>query len=177
MCHSFLFGAVSAHHLCTAALVTHAEGRVHDATINCPRHTKLLQHDGALLRRVPCPSCGKFRSHEKWSKPPDYLTLTVGSLLLQESLPDNQRLIAFHAASRCVHEQINAIYEGASIQAYGSLSSNLQLPNSDVDLCIVFDQVQVCFPVSRLGTSTRHQLSQILQRRHLGHLLPFSVYQ
>jgi hypothetical protein len=70
-------------------------------------------------------------------------TCNWGACSLQESLPPFETLVRFHAATRCIHQQLNAIYEGASIQAYGSLSSNLQLPNSDVDLCIVFDDVQV----------------------------------
>ena len=40
--------------------------------------------------------------------------------------------------------QVQGIYAGAHIQAYGSLDSNLQLPDSDIDLCIAFDGVQVC---------------------------------
>lgn len=39
--------------------------------------------------------------------------------------------------------QVREIYPAAHIHAYGSLASNLQLPDSDVDLCIVFEGVQV----------------------------------
>ena len=49
----------------------------------------------------------------------------------------------------CPLLQVKQVYSHAHIWAYGSLASNLQLPDSDVDLCLAFDGVQACCPFCR----------------------------
>lgn len=44
--------------------------------------------------------------------------------------------------------QVQMLYPRARIEAYGSVASNLPMQDSDVDLCIVFDGVEVCQPLS-----------------------------
>lgn len=45
--------------------------------------------------------------------------------------------------------QVQALYENAHIEAYGSVASNLPMQDSDVDLCVVFDDVEVCLHLSQ----------------------------
>lgn len=62
---------------------------------------------------------------------------------MQETLPGPDQLVKFHAVKEFLDAQLRAIYPRAQIVAYGSLGTNLQLPSSDVDLCITFPGVEV----------------------------------
>lgn len=39
--------------------------------------------------------------------------------------------------------QVQLLYPQVRVEAYGSVASNLPMQDSDVDLCIVFDDVEV----------------------------------
>ena len=62
---------------------------------------------------------------------------------LQETLPSKEQLVHFHAIEEFLNSQVQGIYPAAGIVAYGSLGSNLQLPDSDVDVCVTFEGVEV----------------------------------
>jgi Nucleotidyltransferase domain len=61
---------------------------------------------------------------------------------MQSSLPGHEYLIQCHAVTVSLNRLLAAFYGNVQLQAYGSLASNLQLPSSDVDLCITFQGVE-----------------------------------
>lgn len=71
------------------------------------------------------------------------LTNTLNLTCVQEAIPKEDQILKFHAMREFVHVQFNAFLPVGSIEAYGSLASNCHLPDSDVDLCVVFEGVEV----------------------------------
>jgi DNA polymerase sigma len=69
--------------------------------------------------------------------------MSIYLVCAQEALPLEDQLVSFHAIRDFLHTQLNSVWSGASIEAYGSVACNLLLPDSDVDLSVTFNGVQV----------------------------------
>jgi hypothetical protein len=50
---------------------------------------------------------------------------------------------AFQLGKQTMGMQVQSMYPHVLIEAYGSVASNLPMHDSDVDLCIVFEDVEV----------------------------------
>lgn len=62
---------------------------------------------------------------------------------MQEAIPSEDKLLKFNAMQQFMHHQFNSFLPVGRIESYGSLASNCLLPDSDVDLCVVLDNIKV----------------------------------